>query len=322
MPNTLGGPDYLERIAYQQSNFYSSSLRDDGQTTVMHALVGYNLMLPFEQTMKGYSFWDGALIRRYPPQPHYQRNWLYVKQVDYVREVSEPTQDANGNLNYTDLLANGQLGPNGQGQVELAVTYEVPEGGALYLPDSQRPGGRTDELWRFISRRIEQEVTSQQLPKQALAYAAHSSKANDPLPAVGSIVIATATIYYTTFFPAAAPASPTLPGNLETHVASGIGTINSVTFDGKYPPYTLLCLAPKRELVWQSNGTPAVRMTYVFAQRGTVDVSGSDADSMTPDWTRILNGSATNNIFSRINRVGQPTKFAYNTSDFVQLFTP
>jgi hypothetical protein len=331
MPVTPGPPNFYKAVTYQQSNFYSSSVRDDGQTVMMHAQVHYGDLLDFERTMKGFCFFSDLLVHRYPPTPHYQRWWLWAKQVDYVRELSEPDADVQGNLTYTDLLPSGRRDVSGNGLVEVAVTYEMPDGGMQFAPDSERPITdpqfgilRQDELWRNVGRRIENEVTSQQLPRLTVVFSANASPAVKDVPAPGAVVLATATLYYTVVWPVKSPSTlPLMCGNLEAHLAAGVGTINSVPFDGKYPPYTLLALAPKRELVLQVDGSWAVRMTYVFAQRGTVDVSGTDFDTATPDWTRILNGSPdTATAYSRINRVGAPTKFVYATSDFTQLFTP
>lgn len=317
MPTTAGPPDYFALVSYNQSAFYSSSVREDGQTAVMHAQVKYDDLLNFEQTMRGFVRMEGTHLRRFPPQEHYERGNLFVSQIDYLRELSEPTADPLGNLNYKN-----PAGAIGQGLVEVAVTYEPPRDGMLIRPDSDRPAGVTNELWRAVGRRIENEVTSQQLPKYAMVYSAASSPTNKDLASAGAIVIATATLYYTVDWPLANPGHPEVYGSLETNINSCIGTINSVQFDGKYPPYTLLCLAPKRQLVIQADGSFCCRMTYVFAQRGVLDVSGTSNDTTTPDWTRILNGSNANTIFSRIHRRGAPTQFAYNTTDFTLLFTP
>jgi hypothetical protein len=325
VPQTLGGPDYYATINYAQSDFYSSSVRMDGQTVVMHAQVAYGDMLSFEITMKGYCAYNGQRIIRYPPQPHYHRPLLFCTQVDFVRELSTPTADARGNLNYTDLLSDGKsYGQNGYGKVEMACTFEPAPYGMIYLPDSRRLPGQTDELWRAVARRREHEVTSQQLPKHGLAFAPGSSAANQPVPAAGAIVIATQTVYYETTWPLARQdGTDQLAGNLEANIANGIGTINSVTFDGIYPPYTCLALAPKREMFLQANQTFAMRLIFPFAIRGTKDLSASDADSSTPNWIRILNGSPDSaTAYSQINRAGAPTKFAYGVSDHKLLFTP
>src|SRR5262249_1184438 len=152
--------------------------------------------------------------------------------------------------------------------------------------------------WRAVGRRIETEVTSQQLPKLALAFSAsaNASIRNQPIPAVGAINIATATIYYTVDWPLATQGHPPAAGGIQANINSITGTINSYTFDGIYPPYTLLCLAPKRQLVIQADQNFCVRMTYVFAQRGTQDVSGTENDSAYPDWRRILNGNSDTTI--------------------------
>lgn len=313
--NTPGPPDSFAVVNYGESDFFSASMRPDGQSTTLHCQIAWNDYPNFEATVLGFCWYDGTNIRRWLPLQNYLKPWQYARTVEYVRNLSEPTTDPlNGNHLAYDL------------NVEVAVGFEAPPGGMLILPDSRRPAGQTNELWRFVARRIEHEVTSQQLPRNALAYANGSLHPNKPIPGVGAVVLATATLYYEVVFPinqtsVTAGYLPQMSGNLEDHLNSGVGCINSAEFDNLYPPYTILALAPKRELVWQADGSLAWKMTYIFAQRGTEDVSASDADSATPDWTRILNGSTDSaTSYSRVNRVGAPTKFAYATYDLNKMF--
>lgn len=301
-------------IRYAESNYQSSSIRPDGHNVTRHVQVLASEQEDFEQAMLGTTVFDGTQLLRLPPEPHPTKPWLLARSVEFVQNLSEPTTAGAGQLTY---LAD----------VELAVEYQWPEGGAQYLADLFRPAAHaTDELWRFVSRRVEFEVTSQQIPKFGLSYAAAAggTRGGKQVPSVGAAIVATSTLYYTwQAIPAVMVNAtvPTLPGNLEATIASTVGTINLTTFDGVYPPYTLLCLAPKRKLVPQSDGGLLFELVYLFHQRGFKDVSGSSADSATPDHTRILNNSSSDaTAYSRINRTGDETKFLYGTSEFLDLF--
>jgi hypothetical protein len=238
--------------------------------------------------------------------------------VEFIQPLGEPFQDPGF---FNSLSYNGA--------VEVAVKYEMPEDGCQFLSDAFRPVDPatglpvTHDLWRFVSRRRDWDVTSQTIPSNQLVYAKDTTK---PLKEPGGKILASGTHYYKWWqlplLPTAGPDNGmVLPGKVQDHINACVGTMNSVAFDN-YPPFTLLCLAPKEEYRPQADGTWTVNLTYVFAQRGTLDVTPANGvmditDTTTPNWTRILNNAGT---YSTVVQSSNHSLYVYGTSNFYDLF--
>lgn len=320
-------------VEYEESFYDQSSIRAEGHNATRHLQVDGVEENDFRAAMLGFSYFDAnrGVINRYPPEYHPDKRWLYATSMDFVQFVGPPARED------LSIVLNPQAFDDAGGAIievnsiefapicersEFSVEYTWPEDGIILLPDSAYPGA-TNELWRYIGRRVEYDVVAQPLPKNQLKFALD----NKDIPAPGSQIIPSATIYYAWMqIPAVFNKNgvPGLPGNLESTIKSLVGTVNDSTFDDIYPQQTLLCLAPKRKLVPMANGFPAYNLTYVFAQRGTVDLSVQDQtgilnfpqDTTDPHWNRILRG---NGMFGLVvnKETGEPL---YQLSDFTKLF--
>lgn len=304
------------KVHYSEILFNTSSIRADAHSATRHVQIATTDELDFTKSILGYTTLnvDGTL-NRFPPAYHPDFPWLYAKSLDFVQAQGNPTRP--------DVVVQEFAVP-GIGQQtgmysakELSVEYTWPEDGVIYKPNFLNPAA-SNELWRYVGRKVEYDVVAQPLPLKQLIFKSDGTN----IPTAGTIIIPSATIYYQWFqIPATFTLTdrPLLPGNLETSIASVVGTTNNASFDG-YPAATLLCLAPKRTLLPQSDGSIVFNLTYTFAQRGLQDLSVQDAagtDTSTPNWNRVARANGTFG-YVVVNTAGNPT--LYSSSDFTKLF--
>jgi hypothetical protein len=268
-------------IGYDESSFQAVSVRPDGHSHVRHVQIDGGDELQAGQCFLGWSEFDATAvaIKRFPPEVHPRYPQTVARTWDFVQALGEPGM----NVALDDSLE--------YGSVEYAVGYEH-NGGVLYLPDSSRPEGVAHEAWRYCRRWQEFETSSQIIPKNRLKFYADSK----PVPEPGTRQVFESTWYVRWEQVPLVLSSGgiwQLPGNLASNIRMCVMHTNRLAWDG-FPPWTLLCVAPKLEIVPMPDGGMAANILYPMLVRGGFDLSGSGFDNVstiTPDWRRLIRPS-------------------------------
>jgi hypothetical protein len=265
-------------------------------------------MPAFTIAILGLSLYDGISQKlvRYPPEAHPRWPRMFARTVEFTRELSEPAVDVAGALVWT-------------GDVEVAVGYEATPG-VRWGREDDRPPGVAHEAWRWVERRREWDVVALPIPKRLLVFAFDITVL---VPEPGSRITPSGLhVMKWLNVPATVDGQgvPQLPGTLEANLAACVGRVNSVTFDGRFPPRTALMLAPKQELVPQSDGSASWNLEYHFAIRGGRDLTGAAFQNVgTPDpaWDRLVRADGQ---YWRVVRKDDVTKSIYDTVDLHTAF--
>lgn len=311
MPNRLFHVAANPIITYDESFVDTFSYRKDSHARTRFCQIDGSDLLLFKSYMLGFSIFGDpkAGLQRFRPEQHPDDPNLYCTAVDSIRELAGPGRAP---------LPIGQNAGGGpiQQAMEVQVQYEWPPDAAQMLPDFMRPALMPDytqpipqplipfppyfEFWRYVGVRKDYDVANQPIPREKLQFALTVGGSNN-IPAAGSIIIPSATLYYFWYEVPAVQNRPSgtwgLPLNIEQNIQLCQGRINTYYFDGM-PPSTLLHAGTKRELFPMGNGLPCFRITYILAQRGLKDLSSFDSQAIPPDttdpnWNRILRGNGS-----------------------------
>jgi hypothetical protein len=319
-------------LPYEESARQTVSVRPAGISITRYVQFDGGLEMEYAREFLGYSEFDlgNRRIIRHPPMMHPKwpgatdRNagepglGLPAMSFEFVRELGEPTQNANADNVLTFET------------VEYAVTYERSEEnhGVWYLSDLARPGGQgvngqKDESWRYVHRRMEYEAHGIGIPRNVLEFVAPLAGPHDPVPDPGVQLVHESTLYLTWFgIPAdtgLGDGEPRLPGNLEENIGKCILRVNQFSFLF-LPALTAIALAPKRTLRTQADGSLVWDIVYPIAVRGGPDLSDAANDGLgtaMPDWTRLIRQDGK---YWKVRRKAAPTKSIYDVVDLYWLF--
>jgi hypothetical protein len=271
-------------VSYEESAFQSVSLRPEQHSVVRHVQVSGADEVNAGQAFLGWSEYDATAgtIHRYSPESHPRYLSCVARTWDFIQPTGEPRQDP--------LWDNCNV----FGRVEYAVGYEHSLG-VNYYPDSSRPEGVLHDAWRYVQRRQDFETSSLPVPRNLLYFfQGPDGVADRKVPDPGTVMVFEST-WYATWLQVPLVQSEGrwfLPGSLPLNITATVLRMNSVEWDG-WPPESLLCLAPKIEIVPMSNQQLAANITYPMLVRGGLDVSGPAYDNVgtiTPSWTRLIRG--------------------------------
>ena len=295
-------------VAYVESNFFGMSFKPESQSVIGHYQIDGNKIFDWTKSMCGWTEYDFArkVISRFVPEDHPRANWLYCTNVDFVRELAEPTP----------------LGPSGTleyATVEMSAEW-VSYPGVLLLDDSRNPGGFTSEEWRYTHVKTKANLDARPLPKAALAY---NEPPNEIVSEPASQVQQSRTkwVKWLQIPIEVVNSIPMLPGRLGQTIGETCGCMNSDVFLGM-AKQTALLVDYDLEFRLMYNGQLAADLTYTILNRGETDVSGNalkDVQTATADFTRILRATG---LYGRVFRRSDATKTKsiYGVAEFSRLF--
>jgi hypothetical protein len=260
MPQSQNGITYFVRNADGKTNRRETWRPGVNQTSEI-LQCNWSDYDAFTTDLLGYATWVGGVLQRKLPMFHPVWGWMICTEYELIEVIGTPA--ANGDV--------GQFDPASTPLAVIGATFQS----VLYatLTDEQAASGGGGELSRYVQRQSRYGLELLELKGTQLQFADR----NSTIGASPTRPYPNAPLIYSWY---RVPALLNVPGGsrpdgfplaLWNNIVATIGKLNSDTFDGFYPPGTLLCGTPEIEQLVGPLGGVEFTVKYNFTYHSPQD---------------------------------------------------